>query len=114
MEELTTEQIEAKVSKSIEKNKATTSLHILKLKAKYNKAEGSEKIRLQALIDRHTAYKEELDATVINDLVQTSLAKQTDRLAVQAKKLARLAAIQQEKSKHNLPLPDISKSKLPK
>ena len=114
MEELTTEQIEAKVSKSIEKNKATTSLHILKLKAKYNKAEGSEKIRLQALIDRHTAYKEELEATVIEDLVQTSLSKQTDRLAVQAEKLARLSALQQEKSKLILPLPDISKSKLPK
>ena len=114
MEELTTEQIESKVSKSIEKNKSATNLHILKLQARLDKAEGSEKIRLQALIIRHTVYMVELDATVINDLVQTSLAKQTDRLAVQAKKLARLAAIQQEKSKHILPLPDISKSKLPK
>ncbi|MFZ4059087.1 MAG: hypothetical protein ACOYKE_13170 [Ferruginibacter sp.] len=98
MEELTTEQIEAKLSKSIEKNKAAINQHILKLQARYDQAEGSEKIRLQTLIDRHTAYKQELDATVINDLVQTSLSKQTERL-----------------NKLNLKTqPDISKSKLPK
>ena len=114
MEELTTEQIEAKVSKSIEKNKSATNLHILKLKARHEQAIGSEKIRLQSLIDRHCAYKEELEATVINDLVQTSLSRQTDRLAVQAEKIARLTALQQEKTKLILPLPDISKSKLPK
>ncbi|MEI6696905.1 MAG: hypothetical protein WCO13_12660 [Bacteroidota bacterium] len=98
MNELTTEQIEAKVSESIENNKSATNSHILKLQARYDQAVGSEKIRLQALIDRHTAYKEELDATVINDLVNTSLSKQTERL-----------------NKLNLKTqPVISKSKLPK
>jgi hypothetical protein len=61
--EMTLEELIAKETEMLEKNKQTTNSHIEKLTARHADAEGDEKSRLQSLIELHQNHLSILQST---------------------------------------------------